>query len=76
MICSSVLRADRRFCIKSNDDCIALMDAVAEIGGEDRHQLFHRLLKDHVISTMKSDMTSMVFSDDVLHRVHQVFPSS
>jgi hypothetical protein len=65
----------QKFCINSTPDVISMMDAVAEIGGMDRHELIHQLLYQHIISTIQSDATAFIDDDDAVAvgRVHQLF---
>lgn len=73
MTCDAVMHTERRFCIRSNETGIALMDAVALMTGEDRHQLVRRLLRDEVLNTLHTDMTGVIPTAYMLQRVEDAF---
>jgi hypothetical protein len=72
---SAVVHTERRFCIRSNERQIELMDAVAFINGEDRHQLVQRLLRNEVLHALNTDMTSVMPTASMMQHVDEAFLS-
>ena len=70
---SSVLQGERRFCIRSTDDRIAMMDAVAEINNEDRHEMVQRLIKSEILSILRSDVTQVIPTQPLIQMVEDIF---
>lgn len=75
MTCDAVMHTERRFCIRSNVEQIALMDAVAEISNEDRHELVKRLLRNEVLNALQTDLTNVIPTSCLIKRVEDAFSS-
>jgi len=63
----------RRFCVRSTEQRIQLLELVCEITREDRDDLINRWSAEYVIAVLESDQTENVYVDRSIQQVRKVF---
>jgi len=63
----------RRFCVRSTEQRIQLLELVCEITREDRDDLINKWLSQYIIEVLKSDQTENVYDDRSIQQVKRVF---
>ncbi len=63
----------RRFCVRSTEQRIQLLELVCEITREDRDDLINKWLSQYIIEVLESDQTENVYDDRSIQQVKRVF---
>jgi|LWDU01.1.fsa_nt_gi hypothetical protein len=63
----------RRFCVRSTEQRIQLLELVCEITREDRDDLINKWLSQYIIEVLESDQTENVYDDRSIQQVKKVF---
>ena len=63
----------RRFCVRSTEQRIQLLELVCEITREDRDDLINKWLSQYIIEVLKSDQTENVYDARSIQQVKRVF---
>ncbi len=63
----------RRFCVRSTEQRIQLLELVCEITREDRDDLINKWLSQYIIEVLESDQTENVYDDRSIQQVKRLF---
>ena len=63
----------RRFCVRSTEQRIQLLELVCEITRDDRDDLINKWLSQYIIEVLESDQTENVYDDRSIQQVKRVF---